>query len=111
MKVLLADPPQRERAYDAAYPNMGILYLIGSARQAFAGSGMTFEYLESQYDLPGHLQAIERIRPDLYGLSYASFTSPLAHPPDDRGRARAFSRHAHPRGWGAPDGGLAIGFA
>ena len=63
MKVLLADPPQREREYDAAYPNMGILYLIGSARQAFAGSGMTFEYLESQYDLPGHLQAIERIRP------------------------------------------------
>jgi anaerobic magnesium-protoporphyrin IX monomethyl ester cyclase len=58
---------------------MGILYLIGSARQTFAGSEMTFEYLESQYDLPGHLQAIERIRSDLYGLSYASFTSPLAH--------------------------------
>jgi anaerobic magnesium-protoporphyrin IX monomethyl ester cyclase len=79
MKVLLADPPRREEEYDAAYPNMGILYLIASARQRFAGSGFSFEYLESQYDLPGHLDAIERARPDLYGLSYASFTSPLAH--------------------------------
>jgi hypothetical protein len=52
MKVLLADPPQRERAYDAAYPNMGILYLIGSARQAFAGSEMTFEYLETSTICP-----------------------------------------------------------
>jgi hypothetical protein len=32
MKVLLADAPQRKQAYDAAYPNMGIVYLIGSAR-------------------------------------------------------------------------------
>ena len=79
MKVLLADPPQREQDYNVTYPNMGILYLIGSGRQAFAGSGMTFEYLESQHDLPGHLETIERIRPDLYGLSYASFTSPVAH--------------------------------
>ncbi len=79
MKVLLADPPQRERDYDAAYPNMGILYLIGSARQRFSDSGIGFEYLESQYDLAGHLDAIARIQPDIYGLSYASFTSPLAH--------------------------------
>jgi radical SAM superfamily enzyme YgiQ (UPF0313 family) len=79
MKVLLADPPQRERDYDAAYPNMGILYLIGNARRRFAGSDTSFEYLESQYDLAGHLDAIARIRPDLYGISYASFTSPLAH--------------------------------
>jgi radical SAM superfamily enzyme YgiQ (UPF0313 family) len=79
MKVLLADPPQRERDYDAAYPNMGILYLISSARERFSGSGISVEYLESQYDLAGHLDAIARIQPDLYGLSYASFTSPLAH--------------------------------
>lgn len=79
MKVLLADPPQRESHYDAAYPNMGILYLISSARERFSGSDISVEYLESQYDLAGHLDAIERIQPDLYGLSYASFTSPLAH--------------------------------
>ena len=79
MKVLLADPPQRERDYDAAYPNMGILYLIGSARRRFSGSDISLVYLESQYDLKGHLDAIARIQPDIYGLSYASFTSPLAH--------------------------------
>jgi len=79
MKVLLADPPQHERDYDAAYPNMGILYLIGSARQRFSSSDISFAYLESQYDLAGHLEEIERIKPDIYGLSYASFTSPLAH--------------------------------
>jgi radical SAM superfamily enzyme YgiQ (UPF0313 family) len=79
MKVLLADPPQRERDYDAAYPNMGILYLISAARTRLSDSGISFEYLESQYDLAGHLDAIARIQPDLYGISYASFTSPLAH--------------------------------
>jgi radical SAM superfamily enzyme YgiQ (UPF0313 family) len=79
MKILLADPPQRERDYDAAYPNMGILYLIGSARERFSGSDISVEYLESQHDLAGHLDAIASIQPDLYGLSYASFTSPLAH--------------------------------
>ncbi|MGD0829292.1 MAG: radical SAM protein [Terracidiphilus sp.] len=79
MKVLLADPPQREREYDAAYPNMGILYLIASARERFVDSGITVEYLESQYDLAGHLDAIAQSQPDLYGISYASFTSPLAH--------------------------------
>jgi radical SAM superfamily enzyme YgiQ (UPF0313 family) len=79
LKVLLADPPQRERDYDNDYPNMGILYLISSARERFSGSGISVEYLESQYDLAGHLEAIARIQPDLYGISYASFTSPLAH--------------------------------
>jgi anaerobic magnesium-protoporphyrin IX monomethyl ester cyclase len=79
MKVLLADPPQRESDYDAAYPNMGILYLIGSARRRFSRSEISFSYLESHYDLAGHLDAIAQIQPDVYGLSYASFTSPLAH--------------------------------
>jgi anaerobic magnesium-protoporphyrin IX monomethyl ester cyclase len=79
MKVLLADPPQRERHYNAAYPNLGILYLIGSARQRFASRDVSFHYLESQYDLEGHLEMIGRLRPDIYGLSYASYTSPLAH--------------------------------
>jgi radical SAM superfamily enzyme YgiQ (UPF0313 family) len=78
MKVLLADPPKREQAYDAAYPNLGILHLIGSARERFRDAGIEFQYLESQYDLAGHLEAVERARPDVYGLSYASFTSPLA---------------------------------
>lgn len=79
MKVLLADPPQWERDYDAAYPNMGILYLIGAARQRFPSREFTFSYLESQCDLAGHLDAIARAEPDVYGISYASFTSPLAH--------------------------------
>jgi len=79
MKVLLADPPQQECDYDAAYPNMGILYLISAARQRFPFPDFSFSYLESQYDLAGHLDAIAQIQPDIYGLSYASFTSPLAH--------------------------------
>ena len=79
MRVVLADPPQREFDYDAAYPNLGILYLIGAARQRFTSPGFRFSYLESQYDLAGHLDAIARIQPDIYGISYASFTSPVAH--------------------------------
>ncbi|MGA2326587.1 MAG: radical SAM protein [Bryobacteraceae bacterium] len=79
MRVLIADPPQRERHYDAAYPNLGILYLIASGRQRFASDGVSFHYLESHHDLASHLEAVERLRPDLYGISYASFTSPLAH--------------------------------
>ena len=79
MRVVIADLPRKEQAFDAAYPNLGILYLIGSARQRFAGESISFEYLESQYDLQGHLQAIERLRPDLYGLSFTSVTAPLAY--------------------------------
>jgi hypothetical protein len=37
MRVLLADVPWREQAFDASYPNLGVLYLIGSARKRFAG--------------------------------------------------------------------------
>jgi radical SAM superfamily enzyme YgiQ (UPF0313 family) len=79
MRILLADPPWREQAFDASYPNLGILYLIGSARNRFAGQGISFEYLESQCDLKHHLDSIERLRPDLYGLSYTSVTAHLAH--------------------------------
>ena len=33
MRVLLAGPPKLEQDYDAAYPNMGILYLVAAARR------------------------------------------------------------------------------
>ncbi len=79
MKVLLADPPRLEQDYDAAYPNMGILYLIAAARRRFTSGEVSIEYLESQHTIQSHLEAIEKARPDAYGISFASFTSPLAH--------------------------------
>jgi len=79
MKVLIADPPRKEQDYDAAYPNLGILYLIAEGRKHFQDAQVSFSYLESPYTIAGHLKEIERIQPDVYGLSYAAFTSPLAH--------------------------------
>jgi len=79
MRVLLADPPRLEQDYDAAYPTMGILYLIAAARRHFTSGEVSIEYLESQHTMRSHLEAIEAARPDVYGISFTSFTSPLAH--------------------------------
>ena len=75
-KILLADPPQIAGGYDLAYPNLGILYLVGYAKKLISKGILPdifeFYYLEGFCDLEGHIKRIKEINPDLYGLSFVS---------------------------------------
>jgi radical SAM superfamily enzyme YgiQ (UPF0313 family) len=78
MRVLLADPPKLEEHYDLSYPNLGILYLTSYLRQ-HSPAPVTVRYLEGHCTLDEHLAEIERFQPDVYGLSFALWTSELAY--------------------------------
>ena len=78
MHIVLADPPKAEESYDLSYPNLGILYLTSSLRKHF-GSQHRISYLEGFYDLATHLKRLEDLKPDIYGLSFATMTSKLSY--------------------------------
>lgn len=78
MKLVLADPPRKGHYYDNSYPNIGILYLIAYLRANYAGE-LEIHYLESDLTPQEHLEAVRAIRPEVYGLSFAFWTAPLAH--------------------------------
>ena len=64
-KILLADPPQIAGGYDLAYPNLGILYLVGYAKKLISKGILPdifeFYYLEGFCDLEGHIKRIKEI--------------------------------------------------
>jgi len=74
----LADPPQREDHYDLSYPNLGIMYLTSYLRR-HSPVPVDVQYLQGFTDLEGHLREIERTAPQIYGLSFALWTSQLAY--------------------------------
>lgn len=76
MKIVIADPPARERRYDNSYPNVGILYVLGYLRKAVPG--VEIRYLESHHDIASHLRYLESEAPDVYGISFTSKTFRLA---------------------------------
>jgi radical SAM superfamily enzyme YgiQ (UPF0313 family) len=79
MKVLLADPPIAEIGTEQAdtSPNLGILYLISSLRESV--EGVQIDYVDALRKIESHLAEVDRIRPDVYGISFASFYAPLAY--------------------------------
>jgi len=78
MRVMLADPPQKQQFYDLSYANLGILYLIGYLRDRLKDEAQVY-YLEGRHTLRGHLEEIARFAPDVYGLSFAYPIAPLAY--------------------------------
>jgi radical SAM superfamily enzyme YgiQ (UPF0313 family) len=78
MRILLADPPQKEQFYDISYANLGILYLIGYLRHHLRDEVEVY-YLEGHHTLKSHLEEIARFNPDVYGLSFAYPIVPLAY--------------------------------
>jgi radical SAM superfamily enzyme YgiQ (UPF0313 family) len=72
---MLADPPVQEEQYIYYLPTMGLLYLLGALKRAFAPTDVEVRYLQGFGDMADHLRAIEDYRPDLYGLS---FKTPMA---------------------------------
>jgi radical SAM superfamily enzyme YgiQ (UPF0313 family) len=72
---MLADPPLLEGRYTYYHPTMGILYLLGALKAHFPANEVQGCYLQGFGSLRSHVRAIERFRPDVYGLS---FKSPMA---------------------------------
>ena len=78
MRIVLADPPQKQQFYDLSYANLGILYLA-SYLQHNLDEGLEVHYLEGHHTVKSHLEEIGRLKPDLYGLSFAYPLAPLAY--------------------------------
>lgn len=71
MKIILADPPDVQTPWLIAnHPNMGILYLSGYLRKKI--KDIRIDYLEAFLDLNAHLNRLEAVNPDLYGMSFSA---------------------------------------
>lgn len=79
MKIMLADPPAKERAYDASYANLGILYIAGYLKKALDGRQVQIEYLGPKHNLKTHLEYVKNYNPRIYGISFTSKTASLAY--------------------------------
>ena len=77
MRIILADPPQKEMHYDLSYPNVGLLYLI-SYLEKKSSTPLEILYLEGHCDLEEHINRVSQFNPDVYGLSFALWTQELA---------------------------------
>lgn len=76
MKIVLADPPVFEKRYDNSYPNVGLLYIISFLRKEIPDANIT--YLESHCNIDKHIEILNQLQPDIYGLSFTSKTLNLA---------------------------------
>jgi anaerobic magnesium-protoporphyrin IX monomethyl ester cyclase len=73
LKVVFADPPFGREAKGEAVtesPNLGILYIIGYARQRMAN--VEFTYLEPFLSMEEHLAKVKEIQPDVYAISFTT---------------------------------------
>jgi anaerobic magnesium-protoporphyrin IX monomethyl ester cyclase len=73
LKVILADPPFGLEAKGEAVtesPNLGILYIIGYARERLPD--VEFTYLEPFLSLEEHVRKVAEIKPDVYAISFTT---------------------------------------
>jgi radical SAM superfamily enzyme YgiQ (UPF0313 family) len=74
MRVILADPPRvKDQAkYNSliSYPNIGILSMIAYLRERLPQVEVHYLEIESLED---HLDRVREIRPDVYGISFATY--------------------------------------
>jgi anaerobic magnesium-protoporphyrin IX monomethyl ester cyclase len=73
LKVVFADPPFGLESKGEAVtesPNLGILYIIGYARERL--SNVEFTYLEPFLSMEEHLAKVKEIKPDIYAISFTT---------------------------------------
>ena len=78
LRIALADPPRKEIFHYPIFPNLGILYLIGSLRERL-GSKCRVLWLDGHQNMTEHLEALDSFRPHIYGISFTYFTRLLAY--------------------------------
>jgi radical SAM superfamily enzyme YgiQ (UPF0313 family) len=79
LRIMLADPPLKEERYTYYHPTMGILYLAGAIKASFPSTEVQCSYLQGFGTLREHLAAVDRFKPDIYGLSFKSPMARLAY--------------------------------
>lgn len=81
MKILLANPANCKsdltKNYDHHYPNLGLLYVAGQTKKMFPD--YEIKYVEGDVSLSKYLNSIEKWKPDIIGISFATFVAPLAY--------------------------------
>ena len=73
LKVVFADPPFGLESKGEAVtesPNLGILYLIGYAKQRL--QDVDFTYLEPFLSMNEHIEKVKEIKPDIYAISFTT---------------------------------------
>ena len=73
LKVAFTDPPFGREAKGEAVtesPNLGILYIIGYAKQRLPN--VEFTYLEPFLSMEEHLDKIQETQPDVYAISFTT---------------------------------------
>lgn len=73
LNVVFADPPFGLESKGEAVtesPNLGILYIIGYARERL--QNVEFTYLEPFLSMEEHLAKVEEIKPDIYAISFTT---------------------------------------
>jgi anaerobic magnesium-protoporphyrin IX monomethyl ester cyclase len=73
LKVILADPPFGLEAKGEAVtesPNLGILYIIGYARERLPD--VEFTYLEPFLSMEEHIKKVAELKPDIYAISFTT---------------------------------------
>jgi anaerobic magnesium-protoporphyrin IX monomethyl ester cyclase len=73
LKVVFADPPFGLESKGEAVtesPNLGILYIIGYARERL--QNVEFTYLEPFLSMEEHLAKVKEIQPDIYAISFTT---------------------------------------
>lgn len=102
MEIVLCNPAttkDKKAVYDTDFPNLGLLYIAGYLRKY--NGDVNVHYVEGNYSIEQHMEIVNRIRPDLYGISFTTLTSPLAYMTIDRVKAKypslpVISGGAHP---------------
>jgi len=79
MRIILADPPLKEldTSQTDESPNLGVLCLISALKEKI--DELEIYYLEIFHDMESHLKEIDRIKPDFYGISFASFFMSISY--------------------------------
>jgi hypothetical protein len=73
LRVVFADPPFGREAKGESVtesPNLGILYIIGYARQRLPD--VEFTYLEPFLSMEEHLKKVKEVKPDIYAISFTT---------------------------------------
>ncbi|RJQ40915.1 MAG: radical SAM protein [Dehalococcoidia bacterium] len=90
MRLVIGDPANINNLMveqgNNRFPNMGILSIFGYLKERT--QGLEAHYIRGNLDLKSYLKRLEAIRPEIYGISFASLVSEIAYETIDAVRSR-----------------------
>lgn len=77
MKIAFSSPPVREKGIIFDQSNIGLLYIIAYLREKL--KGLEIHYLQENVNLAQHLADVQRVAPNIYGLSFVTAHAKLSY--------------------------------